>query len=657
MSTTNATPGARPAGGRPPMAVGRGGPMMGMSGPAAKSKDFKGSLKRLMREVGEERKTLYLVLVLISTAVTIGSFGPKILGHATNDIFYGYLGRKLPAGVTKAQAVAGLRARGQGTLADVLQKSNVVPGKGIDFTAISHWIFLALALYAISSLFLWLQQYLMAGVTQKTVFRLRRLAEEKIGRLPLSYFDTTSRGDLLSRITNDVDNISTSMQQGLSQILNAVLTVVSVLAMMIWISPILALISLIAIPLSMFASVRIAKASQKQFIAQWDWTGKLNGHVEEMHTGHALVKVFGRRKQAIEDFDLLNEKLYGSSFNAQFMSGIIQPSTQLISNLIYVGISVLGGYRVATGTMSLGDVQAFIQYSRQFGMPLAQIAGLMNTVQSGVASAERLFELLDAPEEAPDKPDSTPLGRATGAIEFKNVSFRYVEDQPLIEGFNLSVKPGQTIAIVGPTGAGKTTLVNLIMRFYEINGGEITLDGINTRDITRDDLRRQFGMVLQDTWLFTGSMRENIAFGSPDPDHQKVEAAAKAANIDHFLRALPQGYDSLLTDDNATVSNGERQLLTIARAFMADPAILILDEATSSVDTRTEVLVQQAMAKLRAGRTSFVIAHRLSTIRDADIILVMDKGSLVEQGNHEQLMEAKGFYYNLYASQFASAIE
>jgi ATP-binding cassette subfamily B protein len=657
MSTTHAASGNRPAGGRSPSAGGRGGPMMGMSGPAAKSKDFKGSLKRLMREVGEERKSLYLVFILISIAVTIGSFGPKILGHATNDIFYGYLGRKLPAGVTKAQAVAGLRARGQGTLADVLQKSDVVPGKGIDFTAISHWIFLALALYAISSLFLWLQQYIMAGVTQKTVFRLRRLAEEKIGRLPLSYFDTTSRGDLLSRITNDVDNISTSMQQGLSQILNSVLTVVSVLAMMVWISPLLALVSLIAIPLSMFASVRIAKASQKQFIAQWDWTGKLNGHVEEMHTGHALVKVFGRRKQAIEDFDQLNGKLYESSFSAQFMSGIIQPSTQLISNLIYVGISVLGGYRVATGTMSLGDVQAFIQYSRQFGMPLAQIAGLMNTVQSGVASAERLFELLDAPEEVSDKADCVPLGRATGAIEFKDVSFRYVADQPLIEGFNLSVKPGQMIAIVGPTGAGKTTLVNLIMRFYEIDSGAMTLDGINTRDITRDDLRRQFGMVLQDTWLFTGSMRENIAFGSPDPDHHKVEAAAKAANIDHFLRSLPNGYDSLLTDDNATVSNGERQLLTIARAFMADPAILILDEATSSVDTRTEVLVQQAMAKLRSGRTSFVIAHRLSTIRDADIILVMDKGALVEQGNHDQLMAAKGFYYNLYASQFASAIE
>jgi len=647
-----------PQGGRPPMAggVGRGGPMAGMmGGPVQKSKDFKGSLRRLLREVGEERKTLYVVFVLITTAVTIGSLGPKILGHATNNIFYGFLGRKLPAGLTKAQVVARLRASGQNTYADVINKSGVVPGKGIDFTAVAHWIFLAIGLYIISSLFLWLQQYLMAGVTQKTVFRLRRLAEEKIGRLPLSYFDGTSRGDLLSRVTNDVDNISTSMQQGLSQILNSALTVISVLIMMIWISPLLALVSLIAIPLSMFVSVRIAKASQKQFIAQWDWTGKLNGHVEEMHTGAALVKVFGRRKQAISDFGVLNESLNKSSFNAQFMSGIIMPSTTFISNLIYVGISVLGGYRVATGTMSLGDVQAFIQYSRQFGMPLAQIAGLMNTVQSGVASAERLFELLDAPEEEPDRTPSVPIARATGAISFKDVSFRYKEDQPLIENFNLDVKPGQTVAIVGPTGAGKTTLVNLIMRFYEINGGEITLDGVNTRDITRDDLRRQFGMVLQDTWLFSGTIQENIAFGSSNPSLEAVTQAAKAANIDHFIRGLPGGYDSLLTDDNSTVSNGERQLLTIARAFMADPAILILDEATSSVDTRTEVLVQHAMAKLRMGRTSFVIAHRLSTIRDADTILVMDKGTLIEQGNHEELMAAKGFYFDLYASQFSSA--
>lgn len=636
--------------------VGRGGPMAGMmGGPVQKSKDFKGSLRRLLREVGEERKSLYAVFVLITTAVTIGSFGPKILGHATNNIFYGFLGRKLPAGLTKAQVVADLRAKGENTLADVVNKSGVIPGRGIDFVEVRHWIFLAIGLYIISSLFLWLQQYLMAGVTQKTVFRLRRLAEEKIGRLPLSYFDTTSRGDLLSRVTNDVDNISTSMQQGLSQILNSVLTVVSVLIMMVWISPLLALISLIAIPLSMFVSVRIAKASQKQFIAQWDWTGKLNGHVEEMHTGAALVKVFGRRKKAIEDFGALNENLNKSSFNAQFMSGIIMPSTTFISNLIYVGISVLGGYRVATGAMSLGDVQAFIQYSRQFGMPLAQIAGLMNTVQSGVASAERLFELLDASEEESDRKTSIPFGRATGRIEFKDVSFRYAKDQPLIEHFNLEVAPGQTVAIVGPTGAGKTTLVNLIMRFYEIERGEITLDGINTREITRDDLRRQFGMVLQDTWLFSGSIRENIAFGSTDPTAEKVVEAANAANIDHFIRGLPGGYDSLLTDENSTVSNGERQLLTIARAFMADPAVLILDEATSSVDTRTEVLVQHAMAKLRLGRTSFVIAHRLSTIRDADIILVMDKGTLIEQGNHEALMAAKGFYFDLYASQFSAA--
>ncbi|HEY4898735.1 MAG TPA: ABC transporter ATP-binding protein [Candidatus Nanopelagicaceae bacterium] len=631
-------------------------PMPGMmGGPVVKSKDFKGSLVRLLREVGEERKSLYAVLVLITTAVTIGSFGPKILGHATNDIFYGFLGRKFPAGLTKAQVVAGLRAKGENTLADVVNKSGVIPGKGIDFTAVAHWIFLAIGLYIISSLFLWLQQYLMAGVTQKTVFRLRRLAEEKIGRLPLSYFDKTSRGDLLSRVTNDVDNISTSMQQGLSQILNSLLTVLSILIMMIWISPLLALISLIAIPLSMFVSVRIAKASQKQFIAQWDWTGKLNGHVEEMHTGAALVKVFGRRKQAISDFGVLNENLNQSSFNAQFMSGIIMPSTTFISNLIYVGISVLGGYRVATGTMSLGDVQAFIQYSRQFGMPLSQIAGLMNVVQSGVASAERLFELLDAPEEEPDRDPSIKIARASGSISFNDVSFRYQEEQQLIEHFNLEVKPGQTVAIVGPTGAGKTTLVNLIMRFYEIDSGSIALDGINTRDITRDDLRRQFGMVLQDTWLFSGTISENIAFGSTDSTLEKVIEAAKAANIDHFIRGLPGGYDSLLTDDNASVSNGERQLLTIARAFMADPAVLILDEATSSVDTRTEVLVQHAMAKLRTGRTSFVIAHRLSTIRDADIILVMDKGALIEQGNHDALMAAKGFYFDLYASQFASA--
>ena len=586
--------------------------MQGMFGPPpSKSKDFRGSLKRLLNELGPERKIMSLVFALITTSVVIGSFGPKILGRATNYVFYGFLGHRMPAGVSKAQVIAGLRAKGENRLADMLQKSSVIPGQGIDFHAVYHVLILAIGLYAASSLFMWVQGYLMAGITQRTVFRLRRLAEEKLGRLPLSYFDTQSRGDLLSRVTNDIDNISNSLQQGLSQILNSLLTIISVLAMMVWISPELALVSLVAIPLSMFVSIRIAKRSQRQFIAQWDWTGKLNGHVEEMHTGHALVKVFGRRDQAIQDFSTLNEKLYESSFKAQFMSGIIQPTTVLISNLIYVAIAVLGGYRVATGGMSLGDVQAFIQYSRQFGMPLSQIAGLMNIIQSGVASAERLFELLDAKEEDPDSDQAVAMDRAEGEIRFNNVSFRYVPDQPLIENFSLSVNPGETVAIVGPTGAGKTTLVNLIMRFYEIDSGSITLDGKDIRSLTRDDLRRQFGMVLQDTWLFTGSMRENIAFGSLDPSHEMVAAAAKAANVDHFLRSLPNGYDSMLTDDNATVSNGERQLLTIARAFMADPAILILDEATSSVDTRTEVLVQQAMAKLRTGRTSFVIAHRL----------------------------------------------
>ena len=643
---------------RPGAAGPRGGPMAGMFGaPPAKTKDFKTSLKRLLSELGPERKVLSLVLSLITVSVVIGSFGPKILGRATNYIFYGFLGHQLPAGVTKTQAVAGLRAKGQDRLADMLDKSSVIPGVGIDFSAVAKVLFLAIGVYVVASFLMWIQAYLMAGVTQRSVFRLRRLAEEKIGRLPLSYFDKQSRGDLLSRVTNDIDNISNSLQQGLSQILNSLLTIISVLIMMVWISWELALISLIAIPISIFFSVRIAKRSQREFVAQWDWTGKLNGHVEEMHTGHSLVKVFGRRESAIEEFTTLNTKLRDSSFKAQFMSSIIQPTTQLVSNLIYVGIAVLGGYRVATGSMSLGDVQAFIQYSRQFAMPLAQIAGLMNSVQSGVASAERLFEFLDAEEQEAETVDALAVDRAIGEVRFEDVTFSYNPDQPLIENLNLIVKPGQTIAIVGPTGAGKTTLVNLIMRFYEVNSGRITLDGNDIRSLTRDDLRRQFGMVLQDTWLFDGTMSENIGFGSQDPTHDKVIAAAKAANIDHFMRSLADGYESRVSDDNSTVSNGERQLITIARAFMADPAILILDEATSSVDTRTEIMVQHAMAKLRQGRTSFVIAHRLSTIKDADTILVMDKGKIIEQGRHEELMAKKGFYFDLYASQFESALD
>ena len=625
--------------------------------PPAKSKDFKGTLRRLLAELGKERKIIYLVFIFISASVTIGAFGPKLLGHATNLLFYGFLGKRLPGGISKEAAVAGLRARGEDRFADLLSASDVVPGKGIDFTAVGHVLVIVIALYLISSLLMWAQALLMAGVTQRTVNRLRNRTEQKLGALPLSYFDGQSRGDLISRVTNDLDNLGNSMQQGLSQILNSILTVVSILLMMLWISPELALISLIAVPLSMFASIRIAKISQKEFIGQWDWTGKLNGHIEEMFTGHNVVRVFGHRRRAQEDFAYLNEKLYETSYRAQFLSGIIQPTTQLISNLIYVGISVLGGYRVATGAMTLGDVQAFIQYSRQFGMPLAQIAGLMNLVQSGVASAERVFELLDAQEEHPDKEAPISLGRAKGELKFEHIKFSYVEDKPLIQDFSLHVKPGETVAIVGPTGAGKTTLVNLLMRFYELQGGRITLDGVDIRDITRDDLRRQFGMVLQDTWLFTGSIKENIAYGARNPSDKEIEAAAQAANVEHFIRSLSGGFDTQLTDENATLSNGERQLLTIARAFISDPAILILDEATSSVDTRTEVLVQQAMRRLRSGRTSFVIAHRLSTIRDADVILVMDNGGLVEQGTHTDLMEKKGFYYNLYSSQFSQAEE
>lgn len=638
------------------------GPMGGMHGgmgnvPPAKANDFKTTIRRLLRELGPERRLLALVLSLISISVVLGTFGPKLMGTATNYIFYGFIGKQLPANVPKDILVAGLRAKGQNRYADMLSFSQVVPGQGIDFSAITRILLLVVFLFLVSSFFAWMQAYIMAGVTQRTVFRLRQKTEEKLGRLPLQYFDTQSRGDLLSRVTNDIDNIATSMQQGLSQILNSVLTVVSVLAMMIWISWQLALVSLIAIPLSIFVSARIAKRSQKEFTDQWSWTGKLNGHVEEMHTGHSLIKVFGRRERAIRDFELLNESLCESSSKAQFISGMIAPLTTFISNIIYVAIAVLGGYRVATGTMTLGDVQAFIQYSRQFGMPLAQIAGLINMVQSGVASAERVFELLDAKEQSAESANPTHLGRANGEIEFRDVSFRYAPDVPLIENLSIKVAPGQTVAIVGPTGAGKTTLVNLIMRFYEIDSGQIFIDGIDVRELTRDDLRRQFGMVLQDTWLFTGSMRENIAYGAISPTEEQIVEAATAANMDHLLRALPDGYDSLLTDDNATVSNGERQLLTIARAFIADPAVLILDEATSSVDTRTEVLVQQAMTLLRQNRTSFVIAHRLSTIRDADVILVMDKGRIVEQGNHEALMAQREFYYNLYSSQFLSASE
>jgi len=554
--------------------------------------------------------------------------------------------------MTQQQAVESLQQQGQADQAQMVEAMNLTPGLGVDFTALAQLLSLIVVIYVLSSILSWAQNYLMAGVTQRTMYRLREDVDHKLGRLPLKYFDTSSRGDVLSRVTNDIDNISTTLQQTLTQLITAILTVVGVIAMMFWISPLLAIISLITIPLSFGITMLIAKRSQPQFIKQWKWTGKLNGQVEESFSGQELVKVFGHRDATIAEFDDANEKMYQSSFRAQFISGIIQPAMTVISNVNYVAIAVIGGLRVASGTMSLGDVQAFIQYSRQFTMPITQIAGVANILQSGVASVERVYELLDEPEQDPDSPLDTHLGRVEGRIAFEDVAFRYVPDRPLIEGFNLEVEPGQIVAIVGPTGAGKTTLVNLLMRFYDIDAGRITIDGISIMDLDRDDVRRSFGMVLQDTWLFDGTIRDNIAYGAENATPEQVDEAARAARVDHFVRTLPDGYDTVLTEAGENISAGERQLLTIARAFLSNPAVLILDEATSSVDTRTEMLIQEAMAELRAGRTAFVIAHRLSTIRNADIIIVLEEGNIVEQGDHDSLLAANGAYARLYRSQF-----
>ena len=511
--------------------------------------------------------------------------------------------------------------------------------------------------YILSAVFGWLQQYLTVGISQGIVFDLRNEVAEKLTRLPLRYFDDHPRGDILSRVTNDIDNIASTLQQSLTQIITSVLTVIGVLVLMFTISWVLAVISLLTVPLSVVITIMVAKRSQRQFAAQWERTGILNGHIEEMHTGRSIVKAFGHETDSIRTFDEQNEKLFQASFKAQFISGIIQPSLGFVSNLNYVAIAVLGGMRVASGTMSLGDVQAFIQYSRQFTWPITQLASIINVMQSAVASAERVFELLDEAEEVPDATEPIRLSASQGHIALHDVSFRYKEDAPLIEDLNLDVQPGQTVAIVGPTGAGKTTLVNLLLRFYEIDAGRITVDGVDTRDMTRDDLRRLFGMVLQDAWLFGGTIRENIAYGRAGATEEEIRAAAEAAHVDHFVRTLPEGYDTALDDDSANVSAGEKQLLTIARAFLADPQILILDEATSSVDTRTEVLIQRAMAKLMENRTSFVIAHRLSTIRDADTILVMNHGRIIEHGSHDELLARGGFYFDLYNSQFSEALD
>ncbi len=634
---------------------------LGMGGPVAKPRNFGASLKRLGGYLRPQAVIIGFVLLFATASVALSIVGPKMLGNATNLVFNGVVGKQLgeqmPPGTTKDQAVAGLRAAGKTELADMLASMDVVPGQGVDFPAVRSLLTLVAIIYALSALLGWLQQYLMAGVAQRAVYQLRRQTDEKLARLPLRYFDTQSRGDVLSRVTNDIDNIAQTLQQSLTQIITSLLTIIGVLAMMFWISPLLAGVSLLALPLSVAAAMLIAKRSQTQFAAQWKHTGTLNGHIEEMYTGHSIVKVFGHQEEAIATFDEENELLYQASFKAQFISGIIQPSMQFINNLNYVAICVIGGLRVSQGMLSLGDVQAFIQYSRQFQQPIIQTASIANVLQSTVASAERVFELLDEAEETPDALEPVRLAKIQGHIEMRDVSFRYEEETPLIEDLSLDAVPGSTVAIVGPTGAGKTTLVNLLMRFYEIDSGAIMIDGVDIREMTRDDLRRTFGMVLQDTWLFKGTIRENIAYGREDATAEELEEAARAAHVDHFVRTLPDGYETVLDDEAGNISAGERQLLTIARAFLADPEVLILDEATSSVDTRTEVLIQEAMSRLMKGRTSFVIAHRLSTIRNADTIIVMNHGRIIEQGDHDELMAAQGFYCDLYNSQFADAFD
>ncbi|HEY8662097.1 MAG TPA: ABC transporter ATP-binding protein [Propionibacteriaceae bacterium] len=634
-----------------------GGPMGGHMGGGAGEKaiNFLPSLKRLVGYLGPQKVAVTIVVFVAAVGVTFNVLGPKVLGKATDVIFAGVVGKQLPAGVPIPTIIAALRAKGQGQLADMLGGMHVVPGQGIVFGDLFKWLMLAVGLYAVGAILMWTNGWILNSVVQKTVYEMRRQVATKLERLPLSYFDKQPRGELLSRVTNDIDNVSQSLQQTLSQLLTSLLTVVGVLIMMLTVSPILTVIALVSIPVSVGLVAVIGKQSQKRFAAMWKHTGELNGQIEEAFTGHALVKVFGRQQEMNTTFHNKNAELYKAAFGAQFISAIIMPVMFFVGNLSYVFVAVVGGLRVAAGQLSLGDVQAFITYSRQFTQPVTQIASMANLLQSGVASAERVFEVLDAEEMSAESTGTLPEP-VQGRVTFENLDFSYLADKPLIENLNLEVEPGQTVAIVGPTGAGKTTLVNLVMRFYELNAGRITLDGVDISSIPRADLRSNLGMVLQDTWLFHGTIRDNIAYGRPDATDSDIHAAARATYVDRFVHGLPEGYDTVIDEEGSNVSVGEKQLITIARAFLADPALLILDEATSSVDTRTELLVQKAMGALRHGRTSFVIAHRLSTIRDADVILVMEHGQIVEQGNHASLLAAKGPYYDLYQSQFSGAI-